>query len=638
MSCHPAIAELLDPPAWDESSQWLCVTDRNALADRLLDEMNATDLVTRLATDFSAACRVLFTTHDTRRTPAKIPFRLWGYQEWLGSEFLSAIEGQHDLVVVKGRDLGASEVLGKVLQHCWIFKKDFHALITSRKKEMVDSQLEPDTLFERMRLNVKCMPERLRRLLLGDDVMQKPNMTFARMVNPLSGSTITGEPPVDDFGRQGRYSCIAIDEAAFCDNLAKMMVGSADASNCHLYVSTPNGYGEPFHRMILAGQKRVCRVHWLMHPIKSKGSYLRNNPKVSMDRRSWGRAHGWFRTRKHKNQAASFVLPDNFRQYTSAWWEAKRAEAAGDQVLLAQEHQLEFLASGNPRFDPLVLKEAEKTIRKPLRCLEFKYEEGALKWNEGGENLALCIFEEPQPEHCYVVGADPASGTAAGRQQPRSNSAAVVLDTSSWPANLRVVACYKSVQADPLLFGHILAWLGRRWNEARICVESNSIGQAVLMVLNRGMGGSSLYDNLFYEPRPGGYPDQHNRVLRAGYAMNLKSKALVEHRIEQALPGLVVADERILADLMAYVWSVKTGEPKGKPAPGSTADLVVALGLALTCAESWHGNIDAAPAERLTFDELLGREADGTLETDEMNAYVMGARRSSPIHAQPGRE
>jgi len=65
---------------------------------------------------------------------------------------------------------------------------------------------------------------------------------------------------------------------------------------------------------------------------------------------------------------------------------------------------------------------------------------------------------------------------------------------------------------------------------------------------------------------------------------------------------------------------------------------VVALGLALTCAESWHGNIDAAPAERLTFDELLGREADGTLETDEMNAYVMGARGSSPSHAQPGRE
>jgi hypothetical protein len=85
----------------------------------------------------------------------------------------------------------------------------------------------------------------------------------------------------------------------------------------------------------------------------------------------------------------------------------------------------------------------------------------------------LTIYVPPGLDHRYVIGADPAEGN------PQSDeSAAMVLDTAT---NEQVATL--GLRRDPGLFGAHLDKLARLYNGARILVERNNHGHAVLQVL-----------------------------------------------------------------------------------------------------------------------------------------------------------
>ncbi len=267
---------LLDTSSnWDQTRPWCTVEDRNRACDNLLrnPSVDVPALIKRMANDFPLTCQLLFTTHDPRRRPAHMPFKLWDYQTKMGQCFSYCHDNLLSLLMEKTRDVGASWVLGGWLLWMWLFADDFQALFTSRKKEMVDSRDEPDTMFERMRQMLKRMPGGFRALLLRD-FNEKRDATFAHLRNPMSGATITGEPPVDSFGRQGRYNVCVYDEAAFMARLKAMMASAGDASDCHFYVTTPNGMSGPVWDMKQSGRIPVVTVHWSEHPLKGRGRYI----------------------------------------------------------------------------------------------------------------------------------------------------------------------------------------------------------------------------------------------------------------------------------------------------------------------------------------------------------------------------
>ena len=135
-----------------------------------------------------------------------------------------------------------------------------------------------------------------------------------------------------------------------------------------------------------------------------------------------------------------------------------------------------FLMSGSNVFD---IEKLDKLIPQPyLKLAEFddtlhsfeKHREGSLK-----------IFEAPQWETPYVVGADVSLGVGQDYQ------AAVIMNKKH-----EVVATFQNNRIDPAKWGEILFYLGRYYNNALVAVESNSMGIATLQQMEH-MGYVNLY-------------------------------------------------------------------------------------------------------------------------------------------------
>jgi len=269
------------PDDWDGTCEWMSLEERNDRVDeyvwkhRTKEELSP--LYERLANDFEFCCQTLFTTHDPRSRIGKVPFRLYDYEAKLGKCLEDCIVIGFDLKIPKSRDMGVTwEILAKLVQHL-LFDDDFHALITSRKKDLIDSKTNPNTLFERLRILLRYMPKHLKKRLLTDEFSEARHAVNLRITNPLNGNTITGEAPVEDFGRQGRYSTIFFDEAGLIDELQDMINGTTDCTKSRIFASNPYGMNTFYH---ISKDPRTITVpvHWSQHPKKRVG--LRKSEKI----------------------------------------------------------------------------------------------------------------------------------------------------------------------------------------------------------------------------------------------------------------------------------------------------------------------------------------------------------------------
>jgi hypothetical protein len=100
-------------------------------------------------------------------------------------------------------------------------------------------------------------------------------------------------------------------------------------------------------------------------------------------------------------------------------------------------------------------------------------------------------WEAPQSNAQYVVGVDPAGHAA------RDHAAFIVLKV--WEGEWTVVASFAE-HVDPLTLHNQLRITAIRYNNAKIVVESNGVGQAVIALIRQ-----DGYKNLYYEKpyRPG---------------------------------------------------------------------------------------------------------------------------------------
>jgi len=273
----PRLPKILDVESeWDATKPWMTVQERDEAVAKLVQDKGLEWTIKRLLSDWRLFSQCVFTTHDPRRTPSKLPFKLYPYQYKILECMDWCLGHGSSLGADKSRDVGFSEVTGIWLLKHWFCDDDFQALLTNRKESMIDSLREPDTLFERMRMKIRDVPDALKPALLpGFDA--KKYQTFMRLINPETGSTITGEAPIRDFARQGRYSVIVYDECAFMRNLQQMIVSASESSQCHFYISTPNRRNK-FWRLLEDARKNgtfpVIRVHWSEHPIKGAGLYV----------------------------------------------------------------------------------------------------------------------------------------------------------------------------------------------------------------------------------------------------------------------------------------------------------------------------------------------------------------------------
>ena len=137
------------------------------------------------------------------------------------------------------------------------------------------------------------------------------------------------------------------------------------------------------------------------------------------------------------------------------WKETTIANTSEEQFKV--EFECEFLGSVNTLINP-----------SKLRSLIY---EDPLKRNAG-----LDIYENPQPEHNYLITVDVARGLG------NDYSAFIVFDITEFP--YKVVAKYRNNEVKPMLFPSIINDVAKGYNEAWLLVEVNDIGDQVASILH----------------------------------------------------------------------------------------------------------------------------------------------------------
>jgi phage terminase large subunit len=262
-------------------------------------------------------------TFDPRIAQPFLPFIPWEKQV----AFLRWMEGlerdREDGICEKSRDQGATWLSAVFLLHRWLFSPGFKGSIASRKEDLLDRQGDPDSIFEKLRLAIRMLPWWM--LPRGFD--GRKHLAYLKMINPASGATITGEAG-DNIGRGGRASMYVIDEAAFLMRPQKIEAALSLTSDCKVYVSTPNGMGNPFYRKRFSGVFPVFTFHWKEDPRKNKWEMRDLNGTVV----NTGQGDG------------PKEVPDGFT-VTYPWYEKMKLKYEHEPVVLAQEVDIDYTAS-----------------------------------------------------------------------------------------------------------------------------------------------------------------------------------------------------------------------------------------------------------------------------------------------------
>lgn len=206
-------------------------------------------------------------------------FILYDYQIDVARETIDAIQQGHTLLEEKSRDMGASWLKIAVFTWAWLFWESFHALLGSRKEDLVDDKTV-DSLFGKIDYIIERLPPWM---LGGYDSGRHRKML--NMKHPRSGNLITGESSNPNFGRGPRKNVVYMDEFAFWESDHQAWTSVTDTAPCKIITSTPQGDSNVFATLRFGDKKAVKRVtlHWTLHPYKDVAWYTRECEKRKND-------------------------------------------------------------------------------------------------------------------------------------------------------------------------------------------------------------------------------------------------------------------------------------------------------------------------------------------------------------------
>jgi len=221
---------------------------------------------------------------------------------------------------------------------------------------------------------------------------------------------------------------------------------------------------------------------------------------------------------------------------------------------------LAFLASGINVFDLNVvmpqLKSAEKLSPMFVGEIRSKSKSNPVPHLDSNALGNLTIWEEPLSGCEYVIGADCAEGIGA------AFSEAVILKRDP----VEEVAHYRSNIVRPQEFGVILWLLGAYYGFALLGVERNSVGQAVLAVLEHGHGDRSRYPYLRRYPRLYYETVLDRKTIREGerlgYSTSTKTKQAAIVRLSEAVSvgDIYLRSVPLLTQMAGFTWDPEKGK------------------------------------------------------------------------------
>jgi hypothetical protein len=367
-----------------------------------------------------------------------------------------------DVLIEKSRDMGASWLCVIADMWCWQFQEFASFLWLSRTQDYVDKTGDPKSLFWKADWMLTNQPAWLApRMDWGAD------RTKLHLRNPETLSVIDGESTTGEAGRGDRRTSILLDEFASVKEGAKILSATADTTDCRIFNSTPKGTGNAFYlqrQSMQAEGQVILRFHWSEHPDKRKGLYSSDGGRVKYLDPGFEYPVGY-----------KFICDGKLR---SLWYD-KEERRRSSKMEIAQEIDIDYLASGSQFFDQEVLERCmAETAQLPLRvgeilwrmpdCSDGTFEDRAT----GRLRLWISVGSDGRPpiDRNYVLGVDVSAGSDA------SNSVISVVDTKTrWK-----VAEFSTVNVFPNKLAEYAVSLGRWFKghdgEAFIVWEANGPG------------------------------------------------------------------------------------------------------------------------------------------------------------------
>lgn len=263
-------------------------------------------------------------------------------------------------------------------------------------------------------------------------------------------------------------------------------------------------------------------------------------------------------------------------------------------------------------------------VFNPERILELQ--EDRIDPVRRDHHMGLSVWEEPQPDVEYVVGADIGKGKTKG-----DFSAGVVLD-----AHDRNVVAVLRARVDAETFGHRLAELGRLYNNALVNVERQDHGIVAISVLQR-----LCYPRLYRRRAPGRLASKIQDDI--GWSTDMVGKSVLISTLQTAIEekSVTIPDKVILDELASYIWyedKIPTEKDRHKVVgkcgamAGKHDDTVIAFALALVGLPAL-GRTKRVPQsnfslhQRQLYQRFRERRRGGPGLQVERKIFVMGNER-----------
>lgn len=231
-----------------------------------------------------------------------------------------------------------------------------------------------------------------------------------------------------------------------------------------------------------------------------------------------------------------------------------RTEELGSESQALKEYPIDehagFVASDSQFLTPEENSYLSSILAAPIDTLDIDGQE-------------LLIYEQPQPNAKYVIGADVSGGVGGSSD----NSALVVLNK----ATAQIAAVFATNIQIPKIWGETLARVGSLYNTAETAVESNSMGIAAIDSLK-----AQKYPKIYNARPKTGLPGwKTNSATRPTIFQALK-EAIHDEVFESMDPQLFRELRNLQVDSNGRIEATNKKNRKG-----TKDDLVMALAIAL---------------------------------------------------------
>ncbi len=381
------------------------------------------------------------------------------------------------------RQVGKTTTVGSHLLHYVLFNQNMNVAILANKQS---TAIE---ILGRIKMAYEYLPKWLQQGVIewnkGSIVLENGSRILAAAT---SSSAIRG----------GSFNCILLDEFAHIPTqIAEEFFTSvyptitSGQSTKMFIISTPNGLNMFYYywKGAINNQNGYIpfEVHWSQVP-KYPGGPLRDDQ--------------WKRDMISKTSEKQFE----------------------------QEFECDFLGSSN-------------TLISADKLHTLVYSKPLLRTKDG-----MCVYQEPvrkdaenekSQDHLYFITADVAEG------QGKDYTAMTVIDVTQFP--YKVVAVYRNNTVSPLLFASVLKTVAKKYNNAHVLIEVNSIGMEVANILHTDLE----YENIVKTAMMG----RKGQIITEGYGpvkkvqMGVKTSVLTKKIGCQVLKNLIEEDKLIVEDV-----------------------------------------------------------------------------------------